>query len=113
MTPVPPHAARHGAKDRHSNSGVVVNQNYDYSGSMTMVRRCARRLSALEAGLTPLPRRPHRVTSGVLNRLHVDSSNFRNNVPNKPKEEKKQNPKGKNENEKGVEKRHHKNHHEN
>ena len=53
----------------------------------------------LEAGSTSALRRSYRPTRGVLNRLHVDSRKFNNNVPNELKEEEKENQKSK-ENEK-------------
>jgi hypothetical protein len=59
----------------------------------------------LEAGSTPALRRSYRSTTGVLNRLHVDSSKFNNNVPNELKEEEKENRRSK-ENEKKQERIH-------
>ena len=53
----------------------------------------------LEAGSTSALRRSYRLTRGILNRLHVDSSKLNNNIPNELKEEEKENRRSK-ENEK-------------
>ena len=61
----------------------------------------------LETESTSALRRLSRSTEGVLNRLHLDSSKFNNNVPNELKEEEKENRRSK-ENEKKREGSHQK-----
>src|SRR3954451_585011 len=99
------HAVRRCVKNRPSNYRLVANENYDCGASVSTLTLYARRQSMPEAGSTFTLRRSSRPTRGVLNRLHVDSSKFNDNVPNKLKEKEKEKRKGK-ENEKKRERNH-------
>jgi hypothetical protein len=86
----------------------VVNENYDYSPSTNTSRPYVKRQNMMVAGSAFALRRSHKATSGVLNRLHVDSTKYNNDVPNKFKKEKKEKEKEPKKYEKG----HHKDQHE-
>jgi hypothetical protein len=83
----------------------VANETYDYGASVSTLTLYARRQSMPEAGSTSTLRRSYRSMRGVLDRLHVDSSKFNDNVPNELKEEEKEKRKSK-ENEKKRERNH-------
>lgn len=116
MTLVPRPAVHRGAKNRHLNYRVVVNENYACSASKPTSKPCVKRPIELVAGSTPPPRPLHRATSGALNRLHISSPKFQHNVPNRVKEEKEHNTRGyqkeKNRKEKGPHEVQYQYHHE-
>jgi hypothetical protein len=73
----------------------VATENYDYSASVSTLTPYVRRQNMLEAGSTSALRRSYGSTKGVLNRLHVDSNKFNNNIPNELKEEETENRRSK------------------
>lgn len=113
MTLARPLEVPRGSLNRASNYRAILNEKPDFG---TTSRHSVLRPREVEDA--SIARRSHRVTSGVLNRLHLDSSPVNNSANNEVKEEekkgKKEEKKGKKE-QKKYEKRwksHHEGHHE-
>ena len=106
------HAARRGAKNPPSNYRLVVNENHNYTALANTSGLSARRRNTREEGSTSAARLSHKVRSGVLNRLHIDSAKLNNTDLNKLKgEEEVKDRKRKKEKETEREKtRHHEDH---